>query len=215
MKILQIANCFNSTPLYANLFRAMAKLDIKQEIYCAIKKNQRSRVNVSWANDLDYKVSPIFSIYDRIFFKEKSNKAVRDIVSKIDVAQYDLIHAHTLYSDGVIANYLNSIYNIPYVVAFRNTDINVFRKFRPDLKRVEDRIVADASALFSISPAYAREYGCTFKKEIIVVPNGIDDSWFTEFEVLNSLSLKDAGVRGINVLSVNDLSPNKNIEKGS
>jgi glycosyltransferase involved in cell wall biosynthesis len=73
------------------------------------------------------------------------------------------------------------------VVTVRNTDINAFMKYRPDLAGVMKRVVAQADRITFLSPAYVprllerldfRVHQSVLRK-IEIVPNGIDSHWLS------------------------------------
>lgn len=66
----------------------------------------------------------------------------------ISVSEYDLIHAYYLFTDGNYARIISRKYNIPYVVAVRNTDVNVFFKHMIHLRCVGIKILKDARTVF-------------------------------------------------------------------
>src|SRR5699024_7799915 len=66
--------------------------------------------------------------YDRLFFHLKHYKIYRDIIKSNNLNNFSISHAHSLFSNGYIAMKLKKNFNIPYIVAVRNTDINYFFK---------------------------------------------------------------------------------------
>jgi len=138
----------------------------------------------------------------------------KDLLGRIDPVNYDLVHAHFLFSDGAVALCLKRSFEIPYVVAVRNTDLNYFMKYRPDLKHLGYEIMRQASAIIFISPCYRSELSKKLspmnRKQLNhkfqIVPNGIPHFWL-EHQVA-SLPQRDTRV---NVLYVGDFSRNKNI----
>jgi len=123
--------------------------------------------------------------YDRFFFRNKIRKISHALIKRIDVNGSSIIHAHTLYSDGAVAFQLHRKYGTPFIVAVRNTDLNVFQRFRPDLRFLSKRILRAASKIILISPAYRPKVIHSFGPKIwaeirdktIVVPNGLDPFW--------------------------------------
>ena len=65
--------------------------------------------------------------YDRVIFHIKHRKIYNDIVKTYDIEKMSLIHAHSLFSNSYIAYKLKRRnFNVPYIVAVRDTDVNVF-----------------------------------------------------------------------------------------
>src|SRR5690554_5919786 len=132
MAILHIINYFSGSTVYKNLIGALDTLGVEQIVYCPVKEVGNIGKNEI---NLDIKKSKIVYSYilnkfmDRIFYEKKIRKLLKDIESKIDISKITFIHAHTWYSDGGVAYLLHKKYNIPYIVATRNTDYQIFQKY--------------------------------------------------------------------------------------
>src|SRR5690554_437621 len=130
--ILHITNDYSGSTVYKNLVGELDKLGLSQIVYNPIK--EKSRIG---KNKIDLNVTDSEIIYshilnktiDRIFYRKKIKKILKDIETKIDLSEIKMIHAHTWYSDGGVAYLLSKKYNIPYIVTIRNSDLNVFQKY--------------------------------------------------------------------------------------
>ena len=109
--------------------------------------------------------------------------------SNLDIKGFDLIHAHTVFSGGYAARQLQKKYGIPYIVAVRNTDVNVFFKYMFHLRAVGVDILRNASRIIFLSPSYReqvlRDYIPLKDLESIaekseVLPNGIAELFFEQ-----------------------------------
>src|SRR5690606_42090359 len=117
--ILHVTNDFSGSTVYKNLVRELDNLGLSQIVYNPIK--EKSRIG---KNKIDLNVTDSEIIYshilnktnDRIFYKQKIKKILKDIESKVDLTKIRFIHAHTWYSDGGVAYLLSKKYNIPYSV---------------------------------------------------------------------------------------------------
>ncbi|MCR4718206.1 MAG: glycosyltransferase family 4 protein, partial [Firmicutes bacterium] len=126
-----------------------------------------------------------FRKWDRLCFDYKQKKIRKGLEAKINVADYDLIHAYTLFTDGNCARNLYKKYGIPYIVAIRNTDVNDFFRLRPLLRGRGVRIMLDAMAVFFLSESYRKQvfeiipkkHWAEIEKKTHIIPNGIDDFW--------------------------------------
>lgn len=127
-----------------------------------------------------------FRKWDRLFFDYKQRKIRKALEANINVVDFDVIHAYTLFTDGNCARILSQKYGIPYVVAVRNTDVNDFFRLMPHLRRRGIQIMRDASAVFFLSDAYRkqvfekyipREHWEEIEKKTHIIPNGIDEFW--------------------------------------
>lgn len=124
--------------------------------------------------------------YCRINYFHKVKKLTADIQQQIILADVKLIHAHTIFSDGGIALKLKKKYGIPYIVAVRSTDINIFFKYLFYLRKCGIRILEEAENIIFLNPDLQNEL---YKKYItpkiaeklaqksLCIPNGISDFW--------------------------------------
>ena len=183
MRILHINCNYLGTTLHQCMIEHLDKLGIDNTVYVPTydKSNAVIKPNTNVC------VSQCFNKWDRVCFDYKQNKIIKDIQSKIDVSRYDCIHAYTLFTDGNCARILSKKYNIPYVVAVRNTDVNAFFKYMLHLRQRGNKILQDASRVFFLSESYKNQVLIHYvKKELQekvlnktdVIPNGLDDFWF-------------------------------------
>ena len=111
---------------------------------------------------------------------------LHNLLRKVDVRDYDCIHATTLFSDGGIAYRLFRKYHIPYVAAVRATDIWYMRQHPKLLKSTARQILLHASKVMLINKVsysrlsdYAEQIGIwdRIKDKILIRPNGVDAYW--------------------------------------
>ena len=113
-------------------------------------------------------------------------------------------------------------YGIPYIVAVRNTDVNVFFKYFLHLRRRGIKILGDAKAVFFLSDSYKHQVmdkyiPDKYKQQILekshVIPNGIDDYWhnnlYYERNIDHTLSMFLQ--KKLNIVYVGNVDSNKNI----
>ena len=188
--ILHLAPDYINKPLYQHLLEALAPYDIAREQYVYASDNAVHPTQA--VPDYVHVVQRSFSALERLLFFPKQRYLLRDIESVVPFEKVQLIHAHTLFSSGYMAYRLNQKYGIPYIVAVRNTDVNVFFKHMPHLRRLGQKIAAHAQKIIFISPAYQKQVigtylPCELEKKSIVIPNGIDPI-FLERNSSHSLS---------------------------
>jgi len=180
------------------------ELYINQFVYVPIKRKQdyNKKINTNLKNT-NYIYSKVFNDIDRLFYSHKINKILRDIKSKINLENINLIHAHTLFSMGGIALKLKKEKNIDYIVAVRNTDVNLFLKYIFYLRSFGIKIMKESKKIIFLSPVY-RDYvfekfiPSNLQKSIIekstVVPNGIDPFFlknkYNKFKFGNKKNIK-------------------------
>lgn len=197
--ILHIANDYSGSTVYKNLIKELDNLGLSQVVYNPIK--EKSRIG---KNKIDLKAKDSKIIYshilnkttDRFFYKQKIKKILKDIESKVDLTKVRFIHAHTWYSDGGVAYLLSKKYNIPYITAVRNTDLNVHYKYLLHHRKFGKEILKNANKVVLIG-----EYQKTFFNKIkidksistklTVIPNGVDPFWIANFKFFNPTNCVD------------------------
>ena len=188
LRILHISNDFLWTRVHRNLYTQLDRLGVRQDIFTPLRKHS-NRNN----NQIDFTVpgsavrfSGVLNNYHRIFFKQKIRKLYRDLETFGVSGDCDLVHATTLFSDGALAYELFRKYGKPYIVSVRNTDINMFLKYKPHLVFLARRILDNAARLVFISqsnfdnffqhPLIAM-FALRYWNKALVINNGIEQLW--------------------------------------
>lgn len=187
--ILHITNDYSGSTVYKNLVGELDNLDLSQIVYNPIKEESRIR-----KNEIELKTKDSEIIYshilnkttDRIFYRKKLKKILRDIENKVDLSKIRIIHAHTWYSDGGVAYLLSKKYNIPYIITIRNSDLNTFQKYLIHERTFGQKILENAKSVILISASYKmRVIGLSslqkIKSKLLtklqIIPNGVDSYW--------------------------------------
>ena len=216
MKVLHIAGGFAQHPLYSQLIRHLHAIGHHQTIFAPVRSTaELSRQPPDEVDTLEYKFRHILKPVHRILFRTKIRTIYRELVECVDPAQFDLVHAHTLFSDGAAALRLHQRFDIPYVVAVRNTDLNFFMRFRPDLRRILRSVLSGASRVVFLSPAYRRAFLLRLQPDLreiveeksIVLGNGINSFWLED----HPTPVRDSSTP-LRVLYVGEFSQNKNVD---
>lgn len=211
MNVLHVNSYFSASTFYKNLYDEQIKSGLDISVYVPISE------------DIDYKrdlgeytlVSKAYSKIDRIFFYRKHTKIVQDIQKKIDIKNFDILHAHSLFSNGYVAMKLKEKYNIPYIVAVRNTDLNIFFKKMLHLRKLGIKILKNADQIIFLSESYKKQcfekyvpgkYLDVFEKKVSVIPNGLDNFWLKNKYYKDKIDDKS-----INLLFIGAINKNKNI----
>ena len=126
MKILHICNAYQTNSLYQELFDRIQKDNIDQVVVAPGYYKSGSEC-VNGVQVLYYFRKT--GSFQRLFWKHKVNRITKYALSNVTISTVDIIHAHTLFSDGAVAYQLWKRHSIPYVVAVRNTDINFYFKY--------------------------------------------------------------------------------------
>lgn len=213
MRILHICSYYLGSKLYQNMFNSLEKNNINEDIYIFID-NQHEK-EVSYPKNVC--ISKCYNENNRYIFHLKHYKVLKNIQDKLDIRNYSILHAHSLFSNGYIAYKLKQKYNIPYVVAVRSTDINLFFHKVFYLRKTGINILKGAYKIIFLSEPYKKNtiekyVPGKYKKEIegkyIVIPNGINKFWLENKYKERSNPKKNR----IRLVYAGQISSNKNIE---
>lgn len=210
ISILHICADYPYNKLYDLLISRLSKQTLNKVYVPSIEKKTETGYPVIF-------LGRDFGKLDRALFFRKQNIVVKDIEKRGVCSNIKIIHAHTLFTSGYIAWRLSKKYKIPYVVAVRNADVNVFFRYMIHLRSLGVRIMRDAAAVVFISPAYKEKVLDTivpskYKKQIegksYVIPNGINN-YFLENAPQYSKTIQSENQ--IRLLYVGEVNSNKNV----
>ena len=216
ISVLHVCSDFHQQTLYTQLVRHLSDVGISQRVYIPV----RSAAEAAWRppeiRDARFHVRQVLRRWHRALFRSKIRTIARDLMSQVDLSTVDLVHAHFLYSDGAVALELKRRLGLPYIVAVRNTDINVFMRYRPDLRRVRDEVLREASQVVFVSPAYRdlllgnlrASLRDAVAEKTVVIPNGVDASWLA-----NAPAESREPDRTLRLLYVGMVTQNKNVTR--
>lgn len=217
IKVLHLCSYYYGSKLYENLFIDLSKKLLKQAVYVPIKNNVDVG-NIKDINNCEFLIKETSNNLDRFFFIRKAKKNYDGLISNIDINSFNIVHAHTLFTNGYMAYQLKKDYNLPYIVAVRNTDVNVFFKYFIHLRKLGIEILKNAEKIIFISPSYLENtinkyVPNKYKEEIriksLVIPNGLNEYWIknraTKHRVLDSKKIK--------LVYIGEITKNKNIHK--
>ncbi|EKB05941.1 hypothetical protein HMPREF9711_00910 [Myroides odoratimimus CCUG 3837] len=221
MKILHLSNDYSGSTVYKNLIGSIDQQDIEQVVYNPIREEARvgkNAIKFKLENsELIYRVLLNYST-DRIFFKSKVNKILKDVEKVVDLTKINCIHAHTWYSDGSVAYELFLKYKIPYIITIRNTDLNLFYSYLYHLRGYGTSILLHAKRIVFIADIYKKRFLKTevflknkdvLEGKVCVLPNGIDDYWLENLQKRKT----NCDVTNIKVLYIGKFDKGKNVLK--
>src|SRR5690625_2065562 len=113
MKILHINSYFNGSSFYKNLFDEQVNMGLDISVYVPVPSPSNLDEGSLCKNII---ISANNSKYDRFIFHLKHFKIYRDIIKRVKIEDYSILHAHSLFSNGYIALKLKQKYQIPYIV---------------------------------------------------------------------------------------------------
>ncbi|MGJ5710482.1 glycosyltransferase family 4 protein [Staphylococcus equorum] len=215
MNVLHLNSNYLHSPLYSEMISELEKYNIDSKILMPRKLNDNKHIN---SNLVDNKATIEYEQFlkpiDRFFYFKKQKKIKKWMNSiNIKLENYDIIHAHTLFSDGYQAFKSNR----PYVITVRNTDVNYYLKYYKHLRNLGRKILNNASAIIFLSESYKyktienlyvnHEDIKNIKSKSYTIPNGINQYWIN-----NKVNEKKQISNEINFLFVGRIMKNKNIE---
>lgn len=218
--ILHISNDYSGSSVYRSLIKEFDHLGMTQIVYHPIREQHRLGKNEIPLQQSSSAIlyRPILNKHtDRMFYRLKIRKIVKDIEASVDIKSIRLIHAHTWYSDGGAAYLLSRKYNIPYLVTIRNADINAFYKFLIHERRFGKKILSAASHIFLIAAAYQPRLLAFFPDhnakadllaKISVIPNGVDAYWINN---ARNKKVSPGNLKAIQILFIGKFNRGKRI----
>ena len=182
MRVLHINCNYTGTTLHQNMVEQLNTLGITNEVFVPVHTK-----HIPVITPAKYvEVSACFQKMTRLFFNYKQHKIYTSLLKSYNPANFDIIHAYTLFTDGNCAYKLSKQYNLPYIVVVRSTDLDSFFKLRLDLRKRGIEIMKKASAICFLSSSYKkqlflkyipRSFWKALLKKTYIIPNGIDNFW--------------------------------------
>ncbi|MBN6204695.1 glycosyltransferase family 4 protein [Staphylococcus saprophyticus] len=215
MNVLHLNSNYLHSPLYSEMISKLEKLNIENTILMPRKINDNKHTsNNLIETNAEIEHSQFLKPSDRFFYFNKQKKIQKWIENlNINYENYDVIHAHTLFSDGYLAFKSNK----PYVITVRNTDVNYYMKYYKHLNSLGRNILNNANAVIFLSTTYKEKTINKLYKnnedikkiedKSYTVPNGINQYWID-----NKVEEKKQIFNDINFLFIGRIMKNKNIE---
>lgn len=212
MNILHICNDFAGSKVHRNLTKALDDLNIDQTVYCPVREIRLLGRNQFEGKHIKFVYSFCIRSWYKFVYHYKAYKLYEDMKKKVSLNEYNIIHAHTLFSDGVLAYKANKEFGLKYDVAIRNTDVNEFIRLMKHTYRTGRKILLNAERIYFISAGIKNNFEETkfvrpilekIKNKFELQPNGIDDYWHHH--------INHSEISGHNIVYVGDFSANKNV----
>ncbi len=209
---LHINTYYYGSSLYKNFFKELKKIKIEYSIFAPSIKG------ISIEKDEKIYSNSLFNKFDRLFFNIKQRKIKEKLLEFVSDKKFNIIHSHTLVTNGFPAYYLNRKLDIPYIVAIRNTDVNVFLKYFFWLRKKVLKVLLNAKKIIFISEPYMKrvlskyvpkKYREQIEKKSLIIPNGIDDFWFNNDVGKQEKSLNSNDIK---IIYAGRIDKNKNIK---
>lgn len=219
MRILHINANYIFTALHQNMILQLNDMGISNSVFVPVSDAQAGVIEPIE----NVKVVECFRKYDRVWFGYKQKKIQKAIIDAFDINSFDCVHAYTLFTDGNCALNLKKEFNIPYVVAVRNTDVNTFFKYMPHLRKKGVSILENAEKIFFLSKPYKetvlnryvpKEKRDHIENKCVVIPNGIDPFWLDNVYSNRNYDEIEKRIKrkNLKVIYAGTVDKNKNIE---
>ena len=185
MKILNLTTFYHTLMIFHDLGQALGARGHSVKTFNAVARG--TVVDAKYAPILTENViqKECYTEFDRFLFLYKQAKIIRAARASYNIADFDVIHAHTLFNAGYAAYKLNKKYGVPYVVTVRSTDINSFLKV-PGFAFLAKKVLKNASSvLFLSEPAKTRimercvprQNWTDFEAKTAIFYNGLEQFW--------------------------------------
>ena len=225
MKVLHINVSAINDKFYLGFFELLKNRNIVQTVFVPFSnkeygmEEQKDTILNYESKSINIQLLPIKNKQDRIFYFRKIGKYEKYLLKRLTISDYELLHAHSLYSDGGVAYKIYKDFGVPYIVAVRSTDTEIFMKYFKWLNKFAKHILENAAKIIFISPdlknktieslykGERRKISWMDKCEII--PNGVNDFWLENKYECKELRNKNA----VNILQVSRLNKGKNVDK--
>lgn len=210
MKVLHVNLNYDVSSLYKHFTNSLIKQDCEVSVYFPSVKKKKANVLPSYVNN-----EAILRDYDRLFFYRRNKKVFRHLEKQYNINKFQIVHAHSLFSNGSIAYDIKKKYGTPYIVAVRNTDINVFFRRFKHMRRKGLEILLEAEKIIFLSVPYKKavlekyipeKFQTVIEKKIEVIPNGIDEYWLNNIYKKRNNNYE----KKVKILSVGIINKGKN-----
>lgn len=212
MNILHICNDFCGSKVHGNLTRELDEMGVSQTVYCPVREERLLGKNQFEGKHIRFVYSFCIRFWYKFVYHYKAYKLYKDMREKVNLGVVDFIHAHTLFSDGVLAYKAHKEYGVKYAVAIRNTDLNDYIRLMKHTYSTGRKILLNAEKVYFISAGIKKQFEESkfvrpildqVKDKFVLQPNGIDDYWHQH--------ISHEERTGHDVLYVGDFSANKNV----
>lgn len=185
MKVLHISNNFYDSKVHMNLYAALDRIGVNQLIYSYFSNKTDINKNKFDAIQTEFIYSAILNKYNRLYYPYKEHIVYRDMKRNIDLKQFNLTHATTLFSDGGLSYKIYKEYGTPYIVAVRNTDLCSFMRIPLYWKYGRDILINAQKVIFItnslknkfLSHMMVKPIISEIESKLVVIENGIDSFW--------------------------------------
>ena len=182
--ILHICCNLAGSTVFPQMFEALKDEGLEQVVF--VPEKRRRDIGRNQPEGVETHAALTVKKTDAIFFSKKAKRTVPAIEKAVHLPGVELMHAHTLFTDGSIALALHKKYNIPYVVTLRYSDIEAIWKYEPHLHGLAREILKRAHKVVFLSGAakdkvmkkwLSKADRALVEPKTAIIPNGIKVEW--------------------------------------
>ncbi|RZM81182.1 hypothetical protein C3B51_09340 [Pseudoalteromonas rubra] len=209
MTILHFCSYYVGSTVFFELFSALNQ-HCKQFVYVPVRFKQQLSTNQ--VPSVEFKFVKNLSIFTRAFYLLKLIRILYPaFVTYFKNSSIKVVHAHTLYSDGIPAYIFSRLAGKKLIITLRNTDVNTGFKYYRQYKWLAKKALSYSSSIILVSPAHKLKFqnyfGHAFDDKLKVIPNGIN-----QFFLENAKDKKVSPKNKIIALHIANINKNKNLK---
>jgi glycosyltransferase involved in cell wall biosynthesis len=217
LNVLHICNNYYGTSVYIDLVNELNNNNIGNYVLVVLpnNKNYLSTIDINKSTkNLDTIIIPNIVNNLSKFFPIIRVLFLFQLVKKYKKVNIDIIHSHTLYSNGSMGRWLSNILAIPHISSIRNVDINTVYKNLIYYRKSFLKKIAIGNNVFP-NKAYVNFVTNEMEKKninmksinISIIPNSVDHFWLE-----NKYQAKQVKENVVTILFVGEFTSNKNID---
>ena len=182
-KILQMCSYLPQNPFHRQFFEAMAGQSAHQLVTCPhfVPENNIPR---SPSIDNYFGSQKKWSYVRKLCYSLKIRDYTEHVSNFVNPESIELIHAHSLFADGLTAHKVSLKHHIPLIITIRDSDIGTFPKYYPHWRKKAREALHDAKKIIFVNPNFRSYLERALKiklndSQCNVIPNGVDNSWLS------------------------------------
>lgn len=220
LNLLYISEDYSRAKVHHQLISSLCDCGVNVTVFSIIRMADKGNDKRKLFGNIKYDViahelPKEIDLHYKLSFAFKRKYKYNALIRHSELNKFDAVHACTLFSEGIIAYDIKKEFGIPYTVAVRATDINLYLSKMPHLWLIGRKILKEASKVIFITPIIQKNLLSKFaikglQKQIVsksnIIPNGIDSFWFENIkEKTNAIPHK--------ILYIGRFDKNKNVER--
>ncbi|HIF9528297.1 TPA: glycosyltransferase family 4 protein [Photobacterium damselae] len=180
-KILHFCSYYIGSKVYKELFQRFSKKNIEQIVYVPIRN--KKDFNKNKVENIHIKYVKILSIFTRVFYSLKLFLIVlwSFFYFYKKKENISIVHAHTLYADGIPAYIFSRLFRKDLIITLRNTDVNLGFKYFIQYKWLAKLALEYCNEIIFVSYAHKSifndYFGYEYDSKINIIPNGLSDDY--------------------------------------